>query len=1204
MKFYLQFLQVYNAYIWQKIPVPSKRTIMRINLTCIVLLISLVQVSASTFAQKINLSRNNITLQQLFQEIKSQSGYDFLYEPNELKVAKRVNINASNTDLKVLLDDVFADQPLTYAIDQNTIVVRKKKVSVLEKIAYLFKSITVKGVVVDETGVALPGATVKVKNGTKAVITNSNGQFELSGVEENTIVVVSYIGYKNKEVNVGNGQTLKIQMEPESSNLEGVMVTGYQKISKERATGSFSQVGREALDRRPVSNLSTALQGAVAGMQAKENADGSVDFLIRGNTSLYADRKPLIVVDGFPVSSSDFSDINPNDVESVTVLKDAAAASIWGARAANGVVVVVTKRAKGNQKLTIDANVFSRISNRVDLDQALTQANSRDHVAYERMAFENNWVLQPYAGAFSDINKSLTLAQELLYGNKDGLISISDMNAGLDRLSNTSNRSQIQDLLMRKAILNQYNINLQSGTERSKTYLSMMYENNKGGFIKNGYDRVNLNFNNDYKISNRINFNISANLQYRDQESSGATIEEIEDLSPYELLLNPDGSYGTNLKDINRYQLSRIPFDKFTYSDWSYNLLREVKGRSLKTENLSARIQTGLNVKIIDGLTFDTKLQYERSKTDYNDFYDENTFFVRGLINKTTEYNNTTKAVGRAFIPKGGILKGREFTRPNGNKYQINNVDLESYLLRNQFNYDKNFGSKHSISVIAGMEIAQYTTNKRANPYVYGYYGDKLQATTPPYGYGSSLDQFKDYRNESTTIPGGNTEFDWGRTKFVSFYSNASYTYDNKYTLTGSVRSDASNFITDDPKMRWSPLWSVGAKWNMKHEDFMDQLDMVNRLDVRLTYGKNGNVDGSTSTKALLNIGSGLNVSTGTITGTVLDNGNPFLRWEKTTSTNFGVDFALFNNRLFGSIDLYNKQGEGIIGEVALASATGTKSQKFNNAGITNRGFEISLGTNVDIPNTPINYTTSLNYAYNYNNISNLYNPSLYTYQLIEGAFVEGRPVDAIYSFTYKGMINGVPHFEGPNGTLQSFNDLALYNRELGLPFLNYEGTGTPPHTLGWVNNFKVQNFTLTAVLVGKMGGVYRNPGFNYAATVGGLYKSEINKYISEVFAGNPNVPGFPVYNETSNYRWDRYAPRLSSLIESSSYVELKELTLEYRLSKKLAKAIQVNNVKVFAQSRDLGMLWHANSKGYNPDWLPGTNRPVQSYTFGVNLQF
>jgi len=524
--------------------------------------------------------------------------------------------------------------------------------------------------------------------------------------------------------------------------------------------------------------------------------------------------------------------------------------------------------------------------------------------------------------------------------------------------------------------------------------------------------------------------------------------------------------------------------------------------------------------------------------------------------------------------------------------------------VRNQVNFDRTLGSKHSISAIAGMEISQSTLNSRINPYAYGYSEDKLQAAVPLYGYGSSVDQFTDFEgNSGVTVPGGNTTFGWNRNKFVSFYGNASYTYNNKYTLSGSIRSDASNFITDDPKLRWSPLWSVGAKWNLKNEAFMDNMKAVNRLELRLTYGKNGNMENSTSTKALLNVGTSLNSSTGTITATIADNGNPFLRWEKTTSTNLGVDFALFNNKLFGTIDLYNKKGNGIIGTIALPAATGTTSQKFNNAGITNRGIEITLGTNVDIPNTPVHYTTSFNYAYNYNNINSLYNPSLYVYQMIGGAFVEGRPVNSIYSFEYRGMKDGVPQVAGPNGTLISFNDLAPYNRGLGLPFLKYEGTSTPPHTLGWVNNIRVKNFGLTAVFVGTLGGVYRNPVFDYAATVGSG-KIFVNKYISEVLAGNPDLPGFALPNETSTYRWDRYAPNLSSLIESSSYIECKELTLEYTLSKRITKALNINNIRVFAQTRDLGMIWHANSKGYNPDWLPGTDRPQQSYTFGVNLQF
>lgn len=1174
----------------------KSKVILIMKLTTFILTVACLQVSAVGFTQQITLSKKNASLKNVLLEIRKQSEYQILFSDNLIRKANPVTVDIRKGNIEEVIKRTLSGQPFNYQILDKVILITPKEETVLEKIIKYFRNIEISGKVVDEDGMPMPGVSIKVKSTGKVFITDKEGHYSISCEAKETLLF-SFIGYKPVEMNTENKNVINIRMEPASAQLDQVMVTGYQTISKERATGAFSQVGREILNRRPVSNLSSALQGMVAGMQAKENEDGSVDFLIRGNTSLYADKRPLIVVDGFPVSSSDFSDINPNDIESVTVLKDAAAASIWGARSANGVIVVVTKKVKGVSKLSVEANAFTRISKMVNLDQALTQANSADQVAYERKAFENNWTFFPYAGSFGDISNSLTLAQELLYANKNGTLSTADMNAGLDRLSKISNRSQIKDLLMQRAILSQYNVNIQSGTDRVKTYTSLMYENNRGSFIKNGYNRFNLNFNNDFKITKFLNFNISANLQYKNQETSGATINEIQNLSPYEVLLNPDGSYGINLNTYNREQLALIPTNKFPYSDWSYNLLQEVRGRKMTNQNLSGRVQAGLNIKLVKGLTFDSKFQYERSKAEYKDYFDESTFYVRSLVNSMTNYNDDTKTVGQSYIPKGGILTP-------GTTSGLSNSELESYLIRNQFNFDKNIGNKHAISVIAGMEVSQYTTNQRTNPYVYGYSSDKLQASTPPYGYGSSVDQFTDFEGYSgVTVPGGNTKFGWIRNKYISFYSNASYTYDNKYTISGSVRSDASNFITDNPKLRWSPLWSVGTKWNLKNENFMDRAAIVDRLELRLTYGKNGNVESSTSTKALLNVGTSLNPSTGTITATIADNGNPLLRWEKTASTNLGIDFSLFNNQLFGSLDLYNKKGEGIIGVIALPAATGTTSQKFNNAGITNRGIELTIGTNIDIPNTPVHYGTSFNYAYNYNNISSLYNPSLYVFQMIDGAFVQGRPVNSVYSFTYLGMKDGVPQVAGPNGNSQSFNDVSLYNRGLGLPFLNYEGTATPPHTMGWSNNFRIYNFNLSALFIGKMGGVYRDPVFSYASTIGNG-KVFVDKYISEVLQGNPNLPGFANPNETKLYLWDRYAPNLSSLVESSSYIELKELTLEYSLSKRLCKAININTIKVFAQTRDLGMIWQANSKGYNPDWLPGTNRPVQTYTFGVNLQF
>ena len=873
-------------------------------------------------------------------------------------------------------------------------------------------------------------------------------------------------------------------------------------------------------------------------------------------------------------------------------------------------IVITTKRPKaGKERMTVEVNAFTRVSNMIDLDQVMSQATSADQVRYEKLAYDRQIFFGTiYSPAFTNVGFALTLAQEYIFRNRFGQISTAQMNAGLDSVSQINNRSQMNNLLMRNATLNQVSVNLSSATDRAKTYGSILYENQKDGFIKKGYERYLMNFNNQFQVTKSLQLVFGANVQYKKQETSGPDVAELQSISPYETLLNPDGTYSANVNTWNREQQNLLPLNKFPYSDWRYNLLREVNGRQRTNEQISGRIQGGLNIKIMNGLDIDAKVQYERIKTDFSDYESDETFYVRNIVNTYVDYNNTTRAVGISYVPKGGILK-------------TNNSNQESYLIRNQVNFNRQVTSKFNVSAIAGMELSQYLTTTTINPWVYGYFPDKNQSAVPPYGYGSSVDLFKTFTSttantnlaaiggtlsgSAVTGSGGNTILGWRKDKYVSFYSNAAITYYSKYVLSGSVRSDASNYITDDPKLRWAPLWSIGGMWHIRREKFMENMSFLDRLSLRLTYGKNGNTEKSTSTKPLVAVGTSPNASTGTITATVSDNGNPFLRWEKTTTTDLGMDFGLFKNKLFGKIDLYNKAGIDITGNVLLPAVTGTTSQKFNNAGITNKGIELELGANFQITHN-IQYNTSLTYAYNKNEINSLYFPSYLASTLVDPAFafVEGRPVGAVYSYTFLGVKDSIPMVAGPKGVPYSMNQVTLHNTGLGLTFLNYEGTTVPPHTLGWVSNFNGHGFNIMVLLVGKFGGVYRDPVFNFPTSVGGSTKTNVSRFVADVFAGDPNIPQFPKFQETQFYLWDRYTPNLHGLVESSSFIECKEVDLEYNLSKKISKKLQMSSLRLFAQIRDVGMVWRANKKGYNPEWLPGTQRPVTAFTFGLNAKF
>lgn len=979
-----------------------------------------------------------------------------------------------------------------------------------------------------------------------------------------------------------------------------VVNTGYQKISKERATGAYDVVNKDMLTKRPFSDLSSTLMGMVPGMQGKEKSDGTFNFLIRGTSSMYANARPLMVVDGFPITDTAFNSINPNDVESVTILKDAAAASIWGAKSANGVIVITTKQGKASQGLKVEMNVFTRIGDKIDLDQVTRTASTADFLRYEELAWKNNWYVSKFAGSFNQLKTSLTLAQEYLYAQETGKIGLDAMNRGLDSLRKINNRGQIEDLLLQRPVLTQYNLSLSGGNEKARSYGSLLYEKNKDGYVGNQYNRYMLNFNNQYRPNKVLSFFVGATVSYTDQKSSGATVGEIEELSPYETLLNPDGSYSTNLKGLNRELAATLPKTGMPYSDWSYNLLREVRGRKFSKQDLSARLQGGLSINIMKGLSFDSKFQYEKRNTDYSKYYSDETYFVRDMVNYYIDYNQASKAVTKQYVPAGGIETPFQF----GNNW-YSNTKLDAYVFRNQLNFDRNIGKRHSIVAITGTEITQTKSELRGNPWLYGYYPDKNLSSVPPFGFGSVGNTFKNIvGTQGVTLPGGNTLLYYNLERYWSFYGNASYTFDRKYTLSASVRTDGANYITEQSSRRWSPFWSVGGSWQVSREKFLDKVSFIDALTLRATYGRNGNAVTDISTQTLLNMGAGISTTTGTPTATIRDNGNPTLKWEVTTTTNIGIDFALFKGKLTGKIDYYNKRGTDVVGMVTLPTATGTSSQKFNNAKLENNGIELSLGTRLTIPSIGLEYNTIATYAYNNNKVTDLYFPSVFGFNMLEGnAFVQGRPIAPVYSYTYLGMKDGQPYVAGVKGVPNRFDDLALHNRGMGLQYLNYEGTAIPPHTLTWLNNFRYGNFGVTVMFTGTMGGVYRNPIFNYGTTIGGG-KTFVDRFVADVFAGNPAIPSFPMADDQGSYRWNRYAPNLQGLIESSSYIEWKELMIDYSLPARVIRKAGINGLRVYAQARNLGLVYKANSNGYHPDWLPGSNRPLRTVTLGCNIQF
>ena len=1194
-----------------------KKLLLIMNFSAIFLLAICLQVAARGHTQSITISEKNASLPSIFKQIEKQSGYQFFYNERLLNGARKVSIQIKDAGLLDALNMCFKDQPFTYVIIDRSIVVKKADpvTPAYANAGLIPPSIDVQGRVVNEKGEPVEGVTVTVKGTRKATSTNADGEFTLTGINENATLVFTAINVETYEVAVNNRREISVSLKTKITAMGDVTVsasTGYQTISRERSTGAYNVISGDQLEK-PSTNIAQRLIGTTSGLLGKLDVDGNPTFMLRGLTSLYANpqpqnliSQPLIVVDGFPIQG-DFNSINPNDVESITVLKDAAASSIWGARSANGVIVVVTKKAKKGLPLKVEVSAFTRIGKKFDLDYVRPLASSAETVEYEKLTYAN-WRALQNPNSLQDNSFSFGLASTILNEANFGYITAVDRDARLEALKKLDNRQQIRDNLLANPVSTQYNINLYGSSGRMVNSLSMMYEKNQSNFQETNNNRYMVNYRTDANVFPWLDLNLSGMVLYNKAKNSGVNMNTnggsdplgtLQNMNPYEMLLNPDGSF-TNISQYYWPIMQRlVPMSKFPYADWTYNPINEIHNRKLITEQLNTRIQAGLTFKILKGLSIDSKGQFELFNTFNSGFYNENTFRVRNAVNVATTWNQTANTFA-LNLPKGGILTQ-------------NRAKARSYNWRNQLNFNRTFGEKHEVNVIGGEEITNIVSETFGYPISYGYNDQTLTVGIFPNGPGGTPSNpgistpainltSRNWLGSTQTFAYVNS-FGYTTERYFSVFANASYTYNRKYTVSGSYRTDASNLIAEDPKYRYAPFWSVGLGWQVYREDFMKDISWVNRLNIRATYGYNGNVDRSTSFRPLIGLTNPpTNIYTGDFTATVTSFGNPTLRWEKTGTWNVGIDYAVFNGRLFGKIDVYRKYGKDLIAQLSIPAVNGTTSQKLNNAEMTNKGIELELGTYLKISRN-ISWSGNLNFSYNKNKITKLFvatYPASTLYSGGTGAYVVGENANSLWRFQYAGMVNGAPNVVGAKGATYDF--LAFTPGD-GRDYMLNTGTTVPPYVLGFVNSFQVKDFNFSFIVTGKFGHVFQRMGFNYPSLFGGRVLP--NNKISEVLNGDPSkivpLPQNPL--EPRYYFWDRFHQYLSYLIENANHVRMQEINLTYAVPKNILNKFSSNRLLLYVQGNDLFTIY-ANNVGEDPEYPLGTMKPRPKITFGIKCEF
>ncbi len=1164
---------------------------------------------------KVTLQLKNASVKTFFSEMKRQTGLDFMCSADLAKHLRPITLNVKNADMSQVLNEVLGDQNCQWT--------RKGDIVMLTRQTKKFTgNRLLKGTVKDEDGEPVIGAFVKVDGTNVQTVTDANGYYQVRVPADRCLVTYGYLGMESSSYHLaaGEGNASHHVVMVSSNELKDVMVTGYQTISRERATGSYSIIGKEELERRHSSNLADALDGLVPGMQSQDDGRGGKKFTIRGTSTMNANKTPLVVVDGYPIMDNNDVDyklssnpnltalerINPDDVESITVLKDAAAASIWGARSANGVIVITTKKGKKKNAVEVEAGTQFTIGAKQNVQHLTNLATSRQTINYQKWIFQNGYLGEEYTPILDNINNCISPSEALLYqGMYWGTISEEEMNAQLEKMAQLDNRKQISKYMLQTPVISKTHASVSANIGGWDTRASLQYEHEEGDFIGRHDNTWKADWQNSYRFNKMFTVNLGLNLVNSNRHSSQISYSDLANIAPYEMLLNEDGSYAANWSPSYNSHLLGTLYDwsGFSYHNMNYNLLQEARNRRNRINNTQMRTQVGLQVNIIDGLQFNSKFQYETSRYTSTNYYGEESFYVRNMVNYYTPVGDDLQPTGSSVLPMGAISstgKGKN----------------HSALFRNDFSLDRVFGEKHAISAVLGNEISNYYYQSWTLPTLYGITATSA-GTQGQTGYFDTYDQYQ------STISGVPTEGKehltdtWNHNRYVSFYGNASYMYDERYGVSVSARSDASNMVTSEAKYRWSPLWSVGAMWNINNEAWLKDSRAINRLALRATYGKNGNAPTMSSARTTINTENGLiDDFTGLYPGSVSDYGNPTLRWEKTAILNLGVDFSLLDNHLFGSVDYYNKKSTDVLGQVSIASVNGTSYATFNNAAIRNNGIEVNLGTQGSAGD--FGWGANLSWAYNKNEVTKLFIEANNVSDFMNSNYIPGYPISSIFTFEYGGMENGMPTIVDNEGNKTPISDMSVYS-DAPEKWMHYQGTSIAPHTVSLNLSVSWKDLSLSAFLNGRFGGKMRMPKFDYtmldyygmrtnlSAPLGDLMDSD-----GKVVAAPSHAMPLPTVDGDGNplsvfdyMYWPFYYNALNTSVESSDYIYLSEIDLNYSLPKSLFQGNKwVKNVEVFGKLENVGLLWTANSKHYNPMYLPGNWEPQLTFTLGANVKF
>ena len=1060
----------------------------------------------------------------------------------------------------------------------------------------------ISGVVLDGElkGETLVGATVAYKgaSGTKGTITDQDGKFTISIPSSTKALTISYMGYETKTIAIQpNVDKYTVTLSFARQNLDEFVVTGYQQIDRRKLTSAVTTVNISEETVGAVKNIDQALAGQVAGLSsvAASGAPGApMKIRIRGVSSINGVQEPLWVLDGIPMEGNeipaidnlnDIDDIyqtsiaglNPSDIENITVLKDAAATAIYGARAANGVIVITTKKGKTGRPIV---NFSSKLtySPRASIDR-LNLLNSNEKVNLELDLLGSQYDYRQHKGGVANILDELGEFDTFRNGGWNALSAEAQQRINGLRGINTD----WNDILFRDVFNQEYNVSVSGGSDNAHYYASVGYYNEQGTVKGVENDRYNATLKTDFKLNDILTVGASVFANQRKQESYMTDAGGFTNPVYYSRMANPyfepydkEGNYiyDTNVQG----RESEVP---------NFNIFEERANTSKERTDRSFMAIFDAIFKFNKNLKLTTQYGLQHDNYTLTRYAGHNSYAMR----KVKEYATfMIDGERKSIFPDGGMNKQTE-------------AHTDQWTWKAMLEWNNRFNNIHDLELMGGTEVRHTETNVLTSS-VYGY--DKRTLTSQPVLFPTE-NIAKNYplHEESHT-----------ENAYVSWFATGSYTLLYRYTLGASIRFDGSDVFGVAKKYRYLPLYSLSGLWRAKEESFLRNIDWIDELSLRASYGLQGNIDKNTS-PYLIGTFDKTSVLPGYIENIIsAENApNPNLRWEKTRNVNIGLNLGVLNNRIRLNVDYYHRHSTDLISSRQLPLETGFASTTVNWASMENEGWEFAVNTS-NIKTKKISWTTSLNLGFNSNKILNESVAENSTYPSREG-----YPVGAIFAYKTDGLDkDGYPVFVGKEGERLTATEFFRLNRfgastlsaEEQRGLYTYMGTEEPKCSGGFINTFELGDWQLNLNFMFNLGMKVRvQPSYSptYFDRGQNTNKDILNRWTTTNTGAK--LPGLMVStaeraNEYTHYSEYNTYSMLDIWVRDRNYCRLQSVRLAYRIPKSILAPIGISSASVSLEGRNLFVLSSDYDNYLDPETMgnPYAQPITRSFIFGLNVNF